>query len=733
MLVSADEGELRGDKVDRSPISQSAEEQRVADINWNRYIRARDNGHIEFIASAKKNDDFYRGDQWDPQDLAKLACSGRPALTINTILPTINTVLGEQANKRAQVQFKPKRASSQQSANTLNQLYNQISDINEYDWKESQVFADGLIQDRGYFDVRIDYSKNVQGEVRISMEDPLNIVLDPDAKAYDPDTWYEFFKTKWASLDDIELVFGEDKADLLRNYVDQGQYYGADSIEVHENRFGEFNIHPTDFHALQTGSLPEHEIRAIRAVRLIERQHKVVSQTDFFVDMMTGDLKLCPETWDEERCYAFAQQHKLSITKRQLKRIRWTVSVDRVLLHDSWSPYDQFTIVPYFPYFRRGKPFGMVCNLISPQEQLNKVSSQELHVVNTTANSGWKVPTGALVNMTLDELEQRGAETGLVIQYNPAAGEPLQIQPNPVPAGLDRISMKSAMHIKEISGVSDALLGQETPEISGAAIMAKQSRGQVQMQVPLDNLAQTRKIIADRVLSLIQQFYTEERVYYISNDSFGITPEEPEYKQIVINQKMASGEIVNNITLGDYEVKVSSTPAKDVFHETQFEEALQMRTAGIMIPDDALVQYSNLSHKYELAERIRQASGQGKKTPEQEQQEQMMMEIQMQQIKLELAQLTADVEKTQADTAETLESVEIEKRKIELEHQIDLMKIQIDAQKAIAAGSTSLRTTAMKAQTELGKAAMDNKTRLITSQIRARNDAKNKAKTPTRK
>ena len=82
---------------------------------------------------------------------------------------------------------------------------------------------------------------------------------------------------------------------------------------------------------------------------------------------------VCQEVW-------------LSIISKMQKKVRWTVTCDKVVLHDDWSPYAGFTIVPYFAYFRRGRPFGMVRNLLSPQEQLNKIGSQELHIVNTTAN-----------------------------------------------------------------------------------------------------------------------------------------------------------------------------------------------------------------------------------------------------------------------------------------------------------------------------------------------------------
>ena len=65
----------------------------------------------------------------------------------------------------------------------------QIADNNKLDWIEQQVFSDGLIMDgRGYFDVRMDFSDHVE-EIRITAKDPLDILIDPDAKEYDPKHW----------------------------------------------------------------------------------------------------------------------------------------------------------------------------------------------------------------------------------------------------------------------------------------------------------------------------------------------------------------------------------------------------------------------------------------------------------------------------------------------------------------------------------------------------------------
>ena len=623
----------------------AAEQQEVASKQWDRYIRARDNGHLEYIEMAKKCDAFYRGDQWDLDDLHALDNEGRPALTINTILPTVNTVLGEQSTRRADVQFKPRRSGEAEVAQTLTKLYMQIADNNKLDWVEQQVFSDGLILDgRGYFDVRMDFSDHVEGEIRITAKDPLDILIDPDAKDSDPKSWNEVFETKWMTLDEIEELYGKKKAEELRFIAENGAGFGRDSIEYEENRFGDTDSVDDYFGA---GVPDDDEYRNVRALRVIERQHKRMTRVDCYVDPNTGDARDVPENWSDTKAKKFAKQYGLDIISKVKRRVRWTVTCDHVVLHDDWSPYNDLTIVPFFAYFRRGRPFGMVRNLLSPQEQLNKIASQELHIVNTTANSGWMVESGSLVGMTADDLEEHGAETGLVVEYNRGSTPPTKIQPNQIPTGLDRISQKAALNIKTISGINDSMLGSDSAEVSGVAIQAKQNRGVVMIQVPLDNLRKSRQYLAEKVLDLIQAFYTEQRIIMVTDESDPLQPRMP----MMINEVTPEGQILNDLTLGEYDVVIATAPARDSFDEVQFAEALNLRQVGVAIPDDAIIEYSHLAKKGELAKRIRQITGQEPPTPEQAEAMAMQQQMAIAKLQLEIAQLEADVRKTQTEAA----------------------------------------------------------------------------------
>ena len=694
----------------------AATEASIARNQWDRYIRARDNGHLDYIDMAKRCDSFYRGEQWDEADIASLDNEGRPALTINTILPTVNTVIGEQSSRRADVQFKPRRGGEQAIAETLTKLYMQISDNNKLDWTEAQVFSDGLIMDRGYFDVRMDFDDHIEGEIRIKAKDPLDILIDPDAKDWDPKTWNEVFETRWMSTDEIEEVYGRKKADKLRTIAENGSTLGIDSIEYEEQRFGKTNS------GLEYGKeMPKdpEEVGACRAIRVLERQYRRLVSCKFYVDPLTGDQRQVPDFWSTRKINQFADQYGLTTIERMARRVRWTVSADLVVLHDDWSPYEDFTIIPYFPYWRRGKPFGMVRNLLSPQEQLNKISSQELHIVNTTANSGWIVESGSLTGMTADDLEEHGATTGLVLEFNRGSSPPAKIPPNQIPTGLDRLGMKAAANIKQISGVSDAMLGTDKPEVSGVAIQAKQQRGALMIQVPLDNLGKTRHYLAENILKLVQRFYTEQRIVQVTNENDPMKPREP----MMINEVTPEGTVANDLTIGEYDVVIGTQPARDSFDETQFAEALSLKSVGVPVPDDMIVEYSHLQRKEELARRIRIMTGQEPPTEEEAQLMQFQQEAQIRQIQIEIAKLEAEVGKIQSESALNIAKVQ---DLSEVNPQIQLSKIQAELQMRREELALRQNLSDMSNQVRQGQAELQSATKIATTAMQgAAKDNKN--------
>jgi hypothetical protein len=579
---------------------------------WVRYAWARDNGHTKYVDKHDKCERYYAGDQWDPVDRAKLEAVRRPVLTINKIMSTVGNVLGEQINNRAEISFRPRSGAPGEIADALNKVFKQISDANQLDWKRSEMFSDGVIGGRGFLDVRIEYGDSMQGEVRIEPVNPKNVIVDPDAEDYDPEKWSEVFTTKWVTADDISVLYGKEDAELLKNRDQSAFPYGYDSIQANRDRFG-----TTQYPAYSGDGLNSN---VLRNIRIIDRQYRVLDRQKYFLNPQTGDMRAIPEGFSRDRIAQFVQTYGFQVVPKMVRRIRWTVVADNVVLHDDWSPYQHFTIVPYFPHFRHGHTIGLVENLLGPQELLNKVTSQEMHVVNTTANSGYLVKAGALTNMTVEELEQKGAQTGLVIEVNGDPSADVQkITPNQVPQGLDRISYKAEESIKTISGVSDSMQGMDRADVAAKAIQAKRQAGSTNLVKPLDNLVRTDYILARNILDLVQEFYTEPRLMTITHDeatgeseTFGVNQPNPQPRPEQSEQgeppENPYQEIINDLTLGEYDVVISSVPRRETLEDSQFEQAQALKEMGINLPDSVLIDASRLQNKKEIIRQMQAAS-----------------------------------------------------------------------------------------------------------------------------
>lgn len=620
---------------------RQAEPSVIADEVWASYVRGRDAGHLKYVEEARLFDRYYVGEHWEESAVKLLDAEMRPHTTVNLVLSTVNAVGGQYIAMRQDIEYKPKgKGATETVATILTKMAKHVSDDSHSRYVEKQVVFDGLIQDRGYFDMRLDYGENLLGEVREVSLDPIDVILDPGAREYDPKTWAEVHVTRWMTPDEIEVLYGKANADKIR-YLDGGGTYGHDSVQFDPETFSR----ETDYYSSGQYTYSYADgYRKVRRIRVIEKQCYRFTIRKYFVDKLTGDMAPVPDGWDPMRVQEVANAFGLQVVNRPERRVRWIVTCDRFLFHDGWSPYRRFTVIPFFPYFRRGRPFGLVRNIVAPQDLLNKTLSQELHVVNTTANSGWLIEAGSLVNMTVPQLAANGAKTGLVLEYRTNAQKPEKITANQIPTGLDRLSQKASAYFAEISGVSDALKGMPGREISGEALDRKQQRGLVQMDVIFDNLALTRQYRAEFLLELFQEYYTEQRMFriaYVGDEGESMSEE------LQINVRNALGQIENDLTLGEYSVVVSARPTRDIEDETELNKMLSARELGVLIPDWAIVEAMGLRRGQEIAQYIRKMQGAAEPTEEE-------IQIAMMQQELELRRQAAVVDELMAKTQERL-------------------------------------------------------------------------------
>lgn len=568
---------------------------------WDRFRFYCDNGHTEIVGKIRRNYRYYAGDggQWNDDDRNYMeSVQGRKCIERNGILPAVERAVGEQIATRADISYKPaKGGATADVAKDLTKLGMHVLNQCGYHRIEKQMYKDGLIKKRGFIRMRMDFNGNLNGEIEIRNVNPETVVLSPYADQYDPATWPDVMTISWLSLDEIEGMYGRE----ARMAADKAHAeYTEDSWnrefphlnEIDERQgFGKGSGNIYHFRSQDSG-----EVR----LRVIDRQYYRMSLCLHYVNPKTGDTEPVPDQTPLAQAREFATLNGLVLQKLNAKRVYWQVTTRFAVLHDDWGPYKTFDIIPFFYLFDYGHCLSMVDNAISPQELENKSLSASIHYQTSVSNSGWKVKTGALKNMTTADLSEKGMKTGIVLELD-EIGNAEKIQPNTFPTGMDRLAQIGADGIKTVTGMSDAEQGYDSPEVSGVALHAKQFQSKLILADPHDNMIFTRTLVARKLLELFQRFFTNERIFkIIGTDDKGNDTEE----ELVINRVDEAGRIVNDITLGEYEVVATSQPLASTFADTQFQQLLDMMEKGIPIPPDVIILASNLSNKQQLAERL---------------------------------------------------------------------------------------------------------------------------------
>lgn len=565
---------------------------------------------------AKECVETFEGKQWREADLKKLEAEGRPALTINKVRPLVNLVLGYHLNNQTDVSYMPGNDGSGTAdvARVLTAVSKQISQVNELPFIDAEVFLDGILTGRGYYDCRMDFGANALGNCKWEADDPFTVYPDPDAQTYDLNTGNFVMKSRWISVDEVEYFYGQDAANLVRpltngmsfNQFPSTLYEGHDEITPWR-RFGGDIDNPNTWR-LYTDQFYNWVDTMRKTIRMLDIQHYVRTWQWHFVDLETGDQKPVPDNWSPDKAnrvlmWARDNGEPLILQRKRVRRLRWTHMVGDIIVFDRWSDYDTFTLVPFFPYFRRGQTKGMIDDLLDPQREINVRRSARQNIIGRSSNGGWKYAKGSLDAQMKRNLEINGGRPGFQLEYDTKQGQlppPEQIGPGQSPVSVEQLEKEAENDLKEIAGINDSALGQvDQATVSGRAIQARQQQTVVGLEGFIANYHRTKHLCGKKQLEVVQNFYTTQRIVRVTSP--GTTP-----MTAIINQKAAQG-VINDVTLGTYATVIDETSLSDSFLAGQFNELMTLKQIGIPIPDDFLIDASSIGRKDELRASVLQA------------------------------------------------------------------------------------------------------------------------------
>lgn len=520
-----------------------------------------------FFHQAKKTSELWRVDakedysfvegygQWNQKQKDELNRQNRPALVMNSILPVVNLISGQERASRLGITYKPRGFDDDRFSQIANQSYRYASDNSNLVYEVSDAFQDMTICGRGFIYTMIDYSRHDEpmGEIKCKRIHPLSVFWDENATEYDMSDANYMIWAKWVSEDMIRVYYPS-----AMKEIKTGDWLGMPAELIGE---------PTlyyNWRDKRTGKL-----------RILEFWYKVPKKVAFVLTE-TGIQRF--DTVDEARvaidqvarmaAASFAQIPEMEIVERVIRQCRVAHATAWKILKDSPSPYshNEYPIIPLTAYAFDEKTMGIVRSLKDPQREKNKRWSQMLHMINTMAKGGWKIPKRSISPEQLSVWSNESGKPGFWFEFNPLIGEPKEIQGQNIPTSFVALMQIAEDEIRKTSGAIQELLGlARAGDQSGKAIRTLQQSGATILAPLFDSLVRSQKILGQHMISLIQQYYTPEKII----DILGISG----INKIGLNQNNVY-KFVNQALEAKYNVVVDVTPLLGSDRERQFQQAL---------------------------------------------------------------------------------------------------------------------------------------------------------------
>lgn len=653
-------------------------------LSWFAQERVR---QAEFRRESMVDHEFYDGPgQWTDEEKNLLAQRSQLPITFNQVKPTVDWVLGTEKKVRVDYRILPRGEEDAKSAETKTKLFKYVSDTNNSGFKRSKSFADAVLAGVGWIDHGVNSDPDNE-PLFVGYEDWRNVWYDTLAVEDDLSDSRYIFRGKWVD-EDVACAMFPDRADVIHASVinaDEGFGYEvfADMLDpaldpkmaggIAQGSIGTTVQYTGFFGYIGTQTSIEPRDR----VFLIECQYRTPAKKK----VLRGGKELGTLqgiTFDEsnENLLKLVEMGICQPVETTQMEVRQMIFTGDYVLQEGESPYrhKRFSLVPIWGFKRKkdGTPYGIVRNLRDPQKDLNKRRSKALYLLSANR----VVADDDAIDDTdqsWDDIVQEANRPDGLIKINPKSQRGIEIQ-NETNLATEHVNLmvQDEKYIQSASGVTDELMGRDTNAVSGKAIRARQEQGGVVTTAFFDNNRLSFKLSGEITLSMIEQFYTEEKKLRITGGENGKAPEFLEINKY----DPETGEIVGDITASQADFVISEQDYSATIREAMFESLTEI--VKTMPPEAALqiidlvFDLSDLPGKEKFVDRLRALTGQrgteGEPTPE---------EIAADQAKAAAAQQEAEMQNQILATQLAAEQAKV--KKLEQEAQLVAAKIRTES------------------------------------------------------
>jgi len=277
---------------------------------------------------------------------------------------------------------------------------------------------------------------------------------------------------------------------------------------------------------------------------------------------------------------------------------------------DTPSPFlPSYNGFPFFPFIAKYTPSaeeevlrvkGIVRDLKDPNREINKSRSQFLHILNTSANSGWILDKGALNPEQKKQLEDAGSKPGIVLEKEPGS-EVTRIEPAGASYAHINRGEKAEMDIKEISGINPDALAIQDKTTSGKAIALRIKQAVTILSKIFRNFRYTKEMLGGAVFNMIPNIFDANKLAKVLG---------PKFMEDNGIDKGYLNAFLSIIEDGRFDIVITESDNSATLRQESFEQLMSMAEMGIPIPPDLMIEFSNMPDSATVIKRIQEFQAQ---------------------------------------------------------------------------------------------------------------------------
>lgn len=573
--------------------------------------------YAEWISAAAEDYRFALGQQWDEDDLETLKAQGRPAMTFNRIKPIINLMGGYQRENTARIKVSPEGGEDLIFSEIMDRALKAVDKWSHFNYHLGYVWDEGTIVGKSFIEASLDYNKDpIRGELQFNLIDYDIVLPDPNNKSYDMNAGDFLIKNVKLTKARLKSLFPKKKA-LIDGFV-------SDNDDEVENGMGALlELGPDNDYDNREGTMVQRTVQSDQpddAESEYEEDAQFTLKEYWYKKYVTRYFCVDPETKQpvkhktKAEAEAYVEKYPgLQIIERTVSEIWVADYCAGFILQDVISPFEPFySGFPIFRFIAEWAPSakseklrtqGITRQLKDPQMEYNKSISQNLHILNTQANSGWIGFKDDLSPQGWKDLEAMGSKPGVVIKTVNKDATLREILPKAPNMGMIERRQMASEEFKQISGFNPDLLGlQEGGSDSGRAISLRIKQGVMSLVRMFWNFRYTKEIISDFILQVLPTLVDADGLAKILGQKFMAG-----YQSQDMPEGLTTGHLkayLQMISDHKYNIEVSEAGQTATSRYETLTQLLELAKVGLGLPPDVLMEYMDIPNIEDVKKRV---------------------------------------------------------------------------------------------------------------------------------